>query len=168
MGRDTRKRHLLFHLRLFWSLANLLPDKRDDLCAGTLGLSLLRYAVSQSATGHASQGHILMVLDIKPAFLCGETKRAISLELPDEDRNGRNPQLVGKLHEALCGIRDALQQRQEHFTTTLEKITGFREVICLPGDVKLVEQNVTLVVHVDDIVTVVAENSLKMKRERLE
>ena len=48
------------------------------------------------------------------------------------------------------------------------KIIGFRKVICMPGDVKLGEQNVTLVVHVDDIVTVVAEDSLKMKRERLE
>ena len=38
----------------------------------------------------------------------------------------------------------------------------------MPGDVKLDEQNITLVVHVDDIVTVVAENSLKMKREILE
>ena len=38
----------------------------------------------------------------------------------------------------------------------------------MPGDVKLDAQNVSLVVHVDDIVTVVAENSLKMKRERLE
>ena len=37
----------------------------------------------------------------------------------------------------------------------------------MPGDVKLDEQNITLVVHVDDIVTVVTENSLKMKRERL-
>ena len=38
----------------------------------------------------------------------------------------------------------------------------------MPGDVKLDEQNVTLVVHNDDIVMVVAENSLKMKRERVE
>ena len=51
-----------------------------------------------------------MVLDMKPAFLYGETKRAIYLELPDADRSGRNPQLVGKLHKAFCGIRDALQQ----------------------------------------------------------
>ena len=168
MGRDTkRKRHLLFHLRLVRSLVNLLPDQRDDLVAGMLGFSLLRYAVSQSATGHASQGHIVMVLDIKSAFLCGETKTAISSELPDADRDGQNPQLVGKLHKAFCGTRDAQQQRQEHLTTTLE-ITGFREVICMPGDVKLDELNGTLVVHVDDIVTVVAENSLKMKRERVE
>ena len=37
-----RKRHLLLHLRLVWSLVNLLPDKRDDLFAGTPGLSMLR------------------------------------------------------------------------------------------------------------------------------
>ena len=129
-----------------------------------VGFSILRYAVSQSDTGHASQGHILMVLDMKPAFLYRETKRAIYLELPDADRNGRNPLLVGKLHKALCGTRDAPQQGQEHLTTTLKNIIGFRKVICMPGDVKLDAQNVTLVVHVDDIVTVVAENSLKMKR----
>ena len=113
-------------------------------------------------------GHIVMVLDMKPAFLHSETKRAIYLELPDADRNGRNPQLIGKLHKALCGSRDALQQGQKQLTTTSKNIIGFREVICMPGDVKLDEQNVTFVVHVDDIVTVVAENSLKMKRERLE
>ena len=121
-SRHKRKSLLLFHSRLVRSLGNLLPEMRDDLFAGMLGLSLLRYAVSQSVTGHASQGHILMVLDIESAFLCGETKRAISLEVPDEDRNGRNPQLVGKLHKALCGTRDAQQQGQEHLTTTLEKL----------------------------------------------
>ena len=61
-----------------------------------------------------------MVLDMKPAFLYGETKRGIYLELPDADRNGLIPQLVGKLHKAFCGTRDALQHGQEHFTTTLE------------------------------------------------
>ena len=70
---------------------NLLPDKRDDLCAGKLGLSMLRYAVSQGATGDASHRHILMALDMKPSFLCGETERTMSLEIPDADRNGRNP-----------------------------------------------------------------------------
>ena len=109
-------------------------------------------------------GHILMVLDIKPAFLYGETKRAIYLEVPDADQNGRNPQLVGKLHKALCGTRGAQQQGQEHLTT-LKNIIGFKEVVCMSGDVKLDAQNVTLVVHVDDVVMVVAEDSLKMKRE---
>ena len=52
-------------------------DKRDDLFAGTPEHSMLGYAVSQAATGHAARGQVLVVLDIKSAFLYGETKRAI-------------------------------------------------------------------------------------------
>ena len=82
-----------------------------------------------------------MVLDIKSAFLYGEAKRAIYLELPKEDRNGGNPELVGKLH-ALYGTRDAPQQWQEHLSTTLNSI-GFREVTCMPGVFQLDQHKVT-------------------------
>ena len=48
-----------------------------------------------------------MVLDMKSAFLYGETKMAIYLELPMKERNGGNPELVGTLHKELYGTRDA-------------------------------------------------------------
>ena len=140
-------------------------DWRDDLFVVTPGLSVLRYAVSQAATGQASQGHILMVLDVKSAFSHGETKRAIFLEHRNGDRNVRHPQLVGKLHKALDGTRDTSHQWQEQLITTLKNI-GFREVICMPSVFKLGERNVTLLVHVDDIVMMGAENLLQMVQKR--
>ena len=108
-----------------------------------------------------------MVLDIMSASLCGEAARAIYLELSKEDRNGGNPELVGKLHKALYGTRDAPQQWQEHLSTTLKSI-GFREVTCMPGAFQLDQHKVTSVVHVDDIIMVGTESSLRMVQTKLE
>ena len=53
--------------------------------------SMLRYAVSQAPAGHAALDQVIMCLTS-----------------PKEDRNGGNPELVSKLHQALSGTRDAL------------------------------------------------------------
>ena len=106
-----------------------------------------------------------MVLDIKSAFLHGEAKTAIFGELPKEDRNGGNPEWIGKLHKALCGTSDASQQWQEHFSTTL-KSSGFREVTYTPGVIQLDQHSVTLVVHLDDILMLGTESSRRMARRR--
>ena len=58
-------------------------DKRDDLFAGTPGPSMLRYAVSQAATGHAARGKVIMVLDIKsPCWSANCTRRSPALAMP--------------------------------------------------------------------------------------
>ena len=87
-----------------------------------------------------------MVLDIKSAFLYGETKRAIYLELPMQDRNAGNPELVGKRHKALYGTCDA-RSGGKNLSTTYKDIDS-REIICMLGVFQLDEQKVTLVVHV--------------------
>ena len=75
--------------------------------------------------------------------------------------------LVGKLHKALYGTRDAPQQWQEHLSTRLKSI-GFREVTSMPGVFQLDQQNVTLVVDVHDTLMVGAESSLRMVQTKLE
>ena len=61
----------------------------------------LSCAVSPDATGTSTRTQVIMVLEIQSAFLYGETKRAIHVELPKEDRNGGQPGFVAAIQKAL-------------------------------------------------------------------
>ena len=93
---------------------------------------MLRYAVSQAATGQAARGHVILVLDIKSAFVHCETKGTIYVECPRKDRNGGHFELVGKLRKALHSTRAAPQQCQDHLSTTMKSI-GVSELTCMSG-----------------------------------
>ena len=50
-----------------------------------------------------------MLLDVKKAFLYGEIKRRVYIELPEEDVHREGGKYVGKLNKAMYGLRDAPQ-----------------------------------------------------------
>ena len=65
-----------------------------------------------------------MTMDVKSAFLYGEARRKIYIELPRGDPHSGSGQ-VGVLRKALYGTRDAPLIWQAEIKTTLESI-GFR------------------------------------------
>jgi hypothetical protein len=84
----------------------------------------------------ASQGKprskIIMLLDVKCAFLHGKTKRTVYIELPPEDPNYRCGQYYGLLEKAMYGARDAPQIWQEVVAEVMMRL-GFKANLYSPS-----------------------------------
>ena len=62
-----------------------------------------------------------MLADVKTAFLCGDARRTLIVELPPVDSSAASGRYVGKLERAVYGTRDAPMIWQDHLRkTTLE------------------------------------------------
>ena len=48
-----------------------------------------------------------MLAHVETAFMYGDARRSLSVELPPEDPMSASGQYVGKLGRAMCGTRDA-------------------------------------------------------------
>ena len=84
-------------------------EVRDDLFAGTPPLAAMRYVLSETASRgeRISKEQKIKIIDIKKAFLHGEMRRNVYIELPPEDEKSCDGRYVGKLKKAMYGTRDA-------------------------------------------------------------
>ena len=95
-------------------------DKRGELFAGTPGLMAMRTVISRSMTKHEdSAKRSIMLGDVKTAFLFGDARRPLYVELPPEDPLSASGRYVGKLECAMYGTRDAPVIWQDHHHGTL-------------------------------------------------
>ena len=82
---------------------------KDDLFAGTPPLYIIRAILSIFASSDNHLTNKIMILDVKGAFLYGDAKRDIYIELPPEDNHSYTGNYLGKLIKAMYGTRDAPQ-----------------------------------------------------------
>ena len=131
-------------------------DKRGELFAGTPGLMVMRTVISRAMT-RREDGTKRSI--IKTAFLCGDARRSLYVELPPEDPLAASGRYVGKLERALCGTRDAPMIWQDHLPKTLldMKVT---ESVTHPGVFQHETRDILLCVHVDDLLCTGVRNDL--------
>ena len=111
-------------------------DKRLDLFAATPPLESLRLLCSLCASKQQRHEHFrLMAIDVKRAYFYVKARRAVFIEIPAEDREEGDEQLVGKLNLSLYGTRDAAQNWTLEYTTYLESI-GFTKGLPTPCNFK--------------------------------
>ena len=83
-------------------------DKRGELFAGTPGLMAMRTVTSRAMTRcEVGARRSIKLADVKTAFLYGDAKRSLYVELPPEDPLAASGRYVGKLERAVCGTRGA-------------------------------------------------------------
>ena len=129
-------------------------DKRGELFAGTPGL--ISRAMTKCENGLKRS---IMLADVKIAFLYGDARRSLYVELPPEDPLSASGRHVGKLERAMYGTRGAPIIWQDHLRETLldmkfkESVThmkletffsAYTWMICSATDVaeeKLVKKN---------------------------
>ena len=124
----------------------------DEMFAPTPPLAASRWLCSEMASqGISGIGDLrLMTLDFSKAFLYGDMKREVYIELPTEDsRKGGSDDLIGYLLKSMYGLRDAPQIWQEVVRTMLAArgyipLVGTQCVYVHPDSGMLV------VAHVDD------------------
>ena len=122
-------------------------QRMDELFSGTPALMMVRVALVHAAKG--GPDHVLMVLDVKCAFLYGECRRRIYIELPRQDPRSGDGGTVGVLRKAMYGTRDAPQIWQKEVQKALEEV-GFEMSILQPSVYFHKEKNMLVIVHVDD------------------
>ena len=94
-------------------------QRLDELFAGTPSLGAVRLALTHAMS---RESHRVMVMDVKCAFLYGEMRRNVYIELPHTDPRFGDGTVVGKLRKAMYGTRDAPQIWAEHVQATLGKL----------------------------------------------
>jgi hypothetical protein len=121
-------------------------QRMDELFSGTPSLLALRLALMHAVMGRGRR--CLMILDVKCAFLYGECKRTIYIELPTQDpRYGTG--VVGRLRKAMYGTRDAPQIWAGEVARVLT-ILGFERSVLQPSVYFHRVRQMIVIVHVDD------------------
>ena len=140
---------------------------RDTLFSGTPGLSSFRLVASRAATrSRGGRQRILMVLDVKTAFLYGQAKRNLFIELPEHDPHFGKGDYVGQLRRSLYGTRDAPQCWGEEIGATLREL-GFRESSVVPSVFVHDTRDLLLCLHVDDFLVCGPEEDAIWLRDSL-
>ena len=64
-------------------------EMKYELFAGTLALTAIRYLLS--STAYSSDPRVrLMLMDVTGAFLYGEIRRRVYIELPEQEKKGKD------------------------------------------------------------------------------
>ena len=126
-------------------------DKRGELFAGTPGLMAMRTVISRAMT-RCENGtkRSVMLADVKTAFLYGDARMSLYVELPPEDPLATSGRHVRKLERAMYGTRDAPMIWQDHLRKTLLDMK-FKESVTHPGVFQHETRDILLCVHVDDL-----------------
>ena len=149
---------------------DLKTDKREDLFAATPPLEALKLLISMAmpeGIGYQkekeNQGMQLEFIDIKRAYLQAPTRRALYVQLPDEDAE---PGKCAKLNKAMSGTRDAAQNWEWTYRSSHEE-WGFKVGRSSPRVMYHPTRNVRLVVHGDDFTALGYEADLDWYRKVL-
>ena len=143
-------------------------DKRGELFAGTPGLVAMRTVISRAMT-KCEKGTkcSIMLADVKTAFLYGDARRSLYVELPPEDLLSASGRYVGNLERAMYGTRDAPMIWQDYLRETLLDVK-FKEYVTHPGVFQHETRDILLCVHVDDLLCAgVRDNQLWRKKQLL-
>ena len=121
-------------------------ERLDELFAGTPSLGSVRMALTHAMK---KPHHKVMVMDVKCAFLYGDIRRNVYIELPHTDPRYGDGTVVGKLKKAMYGTRDAPQIWSQVVQEAMESM-GYKQSSFQPAVYYHPDKDVVVVVHVDD------------------
>jgi len=125
--------------------------KDDELYAGTPSLATMKMMLSFFASS-PDPDVVLKVIDVKSAFLYGEARRSIYIELPSQDPYSGG-EWVGLLVKAMYGTRDApliWRATVDQFM----KSRGFLTNSIQPGVYYHPIKKLRVMIHVDDFMVI--------------
>ena len=121
--------------------------REDELYAGTPSLSTMKLLLALCASSWTST-LVIGVIDVKSAFLYGEARRRIYIELPPQDElHGQG--MVGRLEKAMYGTRDAPLIWRGEVDKNMKEM-GFHSSVFQPGVYCHHGRGLKMMVHVDD------------------
>lgn len=128
-------------------------DQRLDLFAATPPLEALKMIVSICASNQSKdEPYRIMTSDIERAYFFAKARRPIFIEIPIEDREEGDEDMVGKFNLSLYGTRDAAQNWQAEFTDYLTA-SQFKKGQSSPCNFYHSAEQLHVIVHGDDFTT---------------
>ena len=137
-----------------------------DLYASTPPLEAMRFIVSHAATLSESS-RCIMVNDISRAYFNAKAARDLYVEIPAEDREPGDENMVAKLNLCLYGTRDAAFQWGERVAQQLEQ-NGFVRGEAFPSVYVHEGRGIVTMVHGDDYLSSGTEQDLMWLKSKLE
>ena len=92
----------------------------------------------------------MMTIDVKRAYFYARARRPVDIEIPIEDYEEDDEQMVGKLNLSLYGTRDAAQNWAKEYTRFLREC-GFKSGLASPCSFQHRRRELMLTVHGDDL-----------------
>ena len=136
--------------------------------AATPPLEALKLIISCVATVKEGEDRkAIMVNDVARAFFEAPTKREICIELPEEDIEEEEEEMVGLLRMSLYGTRDAAANFQGEIKKFMESI-GFVQGRYNPCTFFHAGRELRTVVHGDDFVSTGTPEDLEWMKKELE
>ena len=136
-------------------------DARLDLFAATPPLETIKFLMSCCAKGQGRKDPLRMaVIDIKRAYFYAPVRRPVFIEIPDEDKEPGDWDMVGQLHLSLYGTRDAAQNWTAEYTRKLKEV-GFAPGRASPCNFTHKSRGINLTVHGDDFAVVANSKQLQ-------
>ena len=109
----------------------------------------------------------IMLADVKTAFLYGDARRPLYVELPPEDPLSASGRYVEKLERAMYGIRVAPMIWQDHLRETRHDM-NFKESVTHPRVFQHETRHILHCVHVDDLLCTGLRDDLMWLRKQLQ
>ena len=128
-------------------------SEEQGLFAGTPPLEAMRYIIHRAATA-GKEENVVMINDVARAFFEAAAKRAVCVEIPEEDKTeaDRHKDVVGRLNMSLYGTRDAARNWQEEVARMMLK-WGFAQGKYNPCLYFHANWGIVTLVHGDDFVS---------------
>ena len=155
-----------YRARLVGRELKAMTGKQDDLFAATPPLESLRFILSIAASNQWRKDKFLvMATDVKRAYFYAPARRPIYVEVPDEDRDPNDGDVVGELQLSLYGTRDAAVNWTNAYTKFLVD-AGFIQGRGSPCNFHHKTRGICLTVHGDDFTSTGNETDLKWLDEK--
>ena len=136
-------------------------DKSLDLFAATPPIETLRFLVARCAQEQRRKDPWrIAVADVRRAYFYAPATRDIYIEIPAEDRDENNADVVGKVGLSLYGTRDAAINWAIEYTGFMES-TGFVKGASSPWNFWHAGYDLNVMVHGDDFIFTVPLSSIK-------
>ena len=141
----------------------------DGLFAATPPTEALRLLISELATLEDGQEdeYVMMINDVARAFFEAPVERDVCVELPEEDKEEGEEDMVGKLEMSLYGTRDAAINFQREVSKFMRSI-GFRQGKYNPCTYWHPERDIKTLVHGDDFVSRMRRQDVTWLRKKME
>ena len=136
-------------------------DQRLDMFAATPPIETMRFLASQCAQRQGqSKPWRMGVIDVRRAYFYAPATRPIYVEIPVEDREDGDEDVVGRLQMSLYGTRDAAMNWTVEYSTYLRQL-GFKQGTASPCNFRHSKLDLNTTVHGDDFLMAGPLNSLK-------
>lgn len=144
----------------------ITTNQRPDLCVFTTGVEFLRVIVSICASNqHCNELCGILSSDIKRVYSFAKATRPIFIEIPVEDGELGDENMIGRFNLSLYDTRDAAMNWQDEFSNALVN-HGFTRGRACQCNLHHAQRQLVVAIHDDDFMSTGPKQQLKWFKDK--